>query len=337
MPARNNTAAATESTSDRELMVSRVFDAPRELVWRAWTEPQHIVKWWGPRGFTTTIEVMDVRPGGEWRHVMHGPDGTDYPNHTTFKEVLKPGRIVLTNTGGRTKQDVQFESTWTFEDLAGKTRVTIRMVFATAQECERVAGEYGAVEGGHQTLARLGEFLPTLAAERGSGTSGSQGSRQHVAPTKQELVLTREFDAPRALVWKAWIEAKHVAQWWGPRGYRNPVCEVDARVGGAIVIHMQAPDGTVFPVKGEFREIVAPERLVFVESLERKGTDKNDEPELLFELLNTVTFTEHGGKTRVEVRSQVVVTTVLGAPYAEGMETGWAERLERLAAFVTQE
>lgn len=335
MPARNNVASKTAPSSDRELVVSRVFDAPRELVWRAWTEPRHLAKWWGPRGFTTTIEVMDVRPGGEWRHVMHGPDGTDYPNRTLFKEVLKPEKIVLTNTGGRTEQDVQFESTWTFEDLGGKTRVTIRMVFATAQECERVAREYGAVEGGHQTLARLGEFLPILAAEQNSASDSSKASRQFMAPAKQELVLTREFDAPRALVWKAWTESKHVAQWWGPHGFQNPVCEVDARVGGAIVVHTHDPDGTVFPVKGEFREVVAPERLVFVELVERKSAD-NDAPEFLFELLNTITFTEHAGKTRVELRSQVLRTTMLGAPYAEGMETGWVESLERLAAVVTQ-
>ena len=327
MPARINTASAL--TVDRELVISRVFEAPRELVWRAWTEPQHIVKWWGPRGFATTIEAMDVRPGGERRHVMHGPDGAAYPNHTMFKEVLKPERVVFTNTGGKTKQDVQFESTWTFEDLGGKTRVTIRMVFATAQECERVAREYGAVEGGHQTLARLSEFLQAFEAELESPSGGRQ-KKEQMALTEQELVLTREFNAPRALVWKAWTEAKHLAQWWGPRGYKNPVCEVDARVGGAILIHMQAPDGTVFPLEGEFKEVAAPERLVFTERLIGKNA-ASDQSDLLFELLNIITLTEHGRKTRVEVRSQVVRASVL----TDGMAAGWEECLERLEAFVT--
>ena len=75
-------------TSEREILLSRVFDAPRNLVWEAWTDPRQVAQWWGPNGFTTTIEVMDVRPGGHWRHVMHGPDGTDYPNDIVFLEVV---------------------------------------------------------------------------------------------------------------------------------------------------------------------------------------------------------------------------------------------------------
>ena len=164
MPANNSAASATATTSDREIVVSRVFDAPRVMVWDAWTNPKHIVNWWGPRGFTTTIEVMDVRPGGEWRHIMHGPDGSDYPNRTIFREVVKPERIVFSNAGGKKGGNgVHFESTWTFEDVGEQTRVTIRMVFESAKDVEFVVKEHGAIEGGHQTLARLGEFLLSLA------------------------------------------------------------------------------------------------------------------------------------------------------------------------------
>jgi uncharacterized protein YndB with AHSA1/START domain len=88
-------------TSDRAIVISREFDAPRELVWEAWTNPKHVANWWGPRGFSTTIEVMDVRPGGVWKHVMHGPDGANYPNKSVFKEVVKPERIVYSHGGKR--------------------------------------------------------------------------------------------------------------------------------------------------------------------------------------------------------------------------------------------
>ena len=99
MSERKNSPAAADATgtADREIVVSRVFDAPRELVWEAWTNPKHVANWWGPTGFSTTIEKMDVRPGGEWKHVMHGPDGTDYPNHSVFIEVVKPERIVYSH------------------------------------------------------------------------------------------------------------------------------------------------------------------------------------------------------------------------------------------------
>jgi uncharacterized protein YndB with AHSA1/START domain len=149
------------STSDREIVITRDFDAPRELVWQAMTDPQRVIHWWGPRGFTTTIEQMDVRPGGVWKQVMHGPDGTDYPNKHIFKEVVKPERLVYSHGGGKKgSPSVQCEATWTFDALdAGKTRVMIHMVFASAADRDTVVKEYGAIEGGRQTLGRLAEFL----------------------------------------------------------------------------------------------------------------------------------------------------------------------------------
>src|SRR4051794_29606224 len=104
-------------SSDREIVISRVFDAPRELVWQAMTDPQHVVNWWGPHGFTTTIERMEVRPDGVWQHTMHGPDGKNYPNKSIFKEVLKPERIVYSHGGGHENgPGANFVATWTFDE-----------------------------------------------------------------------------------------------------------------------------------------------------------------------------------------------------------------------------
>ena len=89
------------TTADREIVITRVFDAPRELTWQAMTDPNHVVQWWGPNGFTTTIQEMDFRRGGRWTLVMHGPDGTDYPNHSTFQEIIYPERIVYTHGGAK--------------------------------------------------------------------------------------------------------------------------------------------------------------------------------------------------------------------------------------------
>jgi uncharacterized protein YndB with AHSA1/START domain len=156
----NTIAASAENLADREIVITRVFDAPRELIWNAWTDPKQIVQWWGPRGFTTTIDEMDVRPGGVWRHTMHGPDGTDYPNKNVFIEVVKPERIVYSLTGGKQgDRSTQAEVTWTFEAKGQKTKLTLRMLFPSAKSREHVIKTYGAIEGGNQTLDRLGEHL----------------------------------------------------------------------------------------------------------------------------------------------------------------------------------
>jgi uncharacterized protein YndB with AHSA1/START domain len=149
---------------DREIVITRTVNAPRELVWSAMTDPQHVKHWWGPRGFSTTIQEMDFRVGGIWKLVMHGPDGANYPNQHVFKEIVKPERIVLSHSGRREGgPGVTSEMTWTFDVLAaGKTKVTIRMVFSSPEERDRVAKEFGAVEGGRQTLERLSEYLPQM-------------------------------------------------------------------------------------------------------------------------------------------------------------------------------
>jgi uncharacterized protein YndB with AHSA1/START domain len=153
-----------KDSADREIVITRVVGAPRELVWQAMTDPKHVIHWWGPRGFSTTIEEMDVRPGGVWNHVMRGPDGVEYPNRSVFTEVTKPERLVFAHGGGREgAPGVDFVATWTFEIIdAAQTKVTIRMIFPTAAARDTVVKEYGAIEGGKQTLERLAEHLPKM-------------------------------------------------------------------------------------------------------------------------------------------------------------------------------
>src|SRR5262245_13248260 len=124
------TAQANNATTvDREIVLSRLFNAPRELVWSVWTDPNHVSKWWGPRGFTTTTESMDVRPGGMWLYTMHGPDGTKYPNKIFYREIVEPERIVYDHGGGEGDlADAEFVATTTFEAQGGKTKVTMRSV-----------------------------------------------------------------------------------------------------------------------------------------------------------------------------------------------------------------
>lgn len=147
----------------------------------------------------------------------------------------------------------------------------------------------------------------------------------------QELVLTRVFDASRELVFKVWTDPKHVARWWGPHRFTNPLCELDLRPGGAILIHMRGPDGTIYPMTGVYQEIVRPERLVFTSA----ALDSDGNP--MFEILTTVTLAEEGGKTKQILRARVIKKTAQAAPYLAGMEAGWTQSLERLAAYVSTE
>ena len=151
------------NASGSEMIIERVIDAPRELIFRAFTEPEHVKHWWGPNGFTNTIHEMDVRPGGIWRFIMHGPDGTDYPNKIVYVEVTPPERLVYEHSGDRPDGPVSFRSTITREATGGKTKVTLRADLGSVEEFQR-AKEFGAVEGGQQTLARLDAYVKAMAA-----------------------------------------------------------------------------------------------------------------------------------------------------------------------------
>ena len=146
----------------RSIIGTREFDAPRDLVFAAFTDPKHLSQWWGPDGFTTTTHAFDFRPGGVWRFVMHGPDGRDYQNRITFDEIVAPERLAYRHGGGDDVEPVQFSQTLTFENIGnGKTRLTWHGTFPSAAERDRVIKEYGADKGLVQTMARLADYVAT--------------------------------------------------------------------------------------------------------------------------------------------------------------------------------
>jgi uncharacterized protein YndB with AHSA1/START domain len=152
-------------TDPRSIIGTRVFEAPRELVFAAFTDPKHLAAWWGPDGFSLTTHSFDFRPGGIWRFVMHGPDGRDYQNRVTYDEIVPPQRLVYTHGGGEDVEPVRFTQTLTFEDLGnGRTRLTWHGRFPTAEERARVIREYGADKGLVQTMARLAEHVVAMAS-----------------------------------------------------------------------------------------------------------------------------------------------------------------------------
>jgi uncharacterized protein YndB with AHSA1/START domain len=143
------------------------------------------------------------------------------------------------------------------------------------------------------------------------------------------LTITRVFDAPRSLVFKAWTDPKMLARWWGPHQFTNPVCDVDVRPGGAIRIDMRGPEGTVYPMTGTYHEVVEPDRLVF------STTPLGEDGQPMFEVLNTIAFEEVDGKTKLTMQARVIKTTAEAAQYLDGMEAGWTQSLERLEEILT--
>jgi len=151
--------SSASRTTHREIWLTRVFHAPRELVFNAWIDPKHIAQWFGPTGFTTTIHEMDVRPGGVWRFIMHGPDGVDYPNRIVYVEIVRPERLVYDHFSDDVDEPGHFHVTMTFAEQDGKTLLSMQMLFESTEERDRVVKEYGAIEGGEQTLDRLAAYL----------------------------------------------------------------------------------------------------------------------------------------------------------------------------------
>lgn len=327
-------AAPTEC----DFYMTRLFNAPRELVYRAWTEPKHLKNWWAPQGFTTPVYVTDLRHGGAFRYVMRGPDGTDYPMNGRYLDVVPNEWIVVTEDfsshpdewhdmvnpnrdRAAGKPAVESTTIYRFEESGAKTMVTIHTRFATAEMREAMA-KMGMDEGWGQCLDKLADELAVCQRDTNADTSE--------LPNERDIELTRLFNAPRALVWKTWTEAKHVQQWWGPQMFDNPVCEWDARPGGKILIHMRGPDGVEYPMTGEFIEVTAPETLVF------SSVARDHEGNALLESRTTVTLTEHNDKTKLVARATARGLVPFAPQMLAGMEMGWNQQLDKLETLLAQ-
>jgi uncharacterized protein YndB with AHSA1/START domain len=146
-----------------------------------------------------------------------------------------------------------------------------------------------------------------------------------------KVTIERTFDAPRDLVFRMWLEPEHLAQWWGPDHFTNPVCEVDARAGGKLYIVMRAPDGTDYPMSGTFKEIRPPEKLVFIaQALDAKG-----KPAL--EAYTSVTFAEAGSKTKMTLFAHGIGKAPAALQMLGGMEAGWTQSIGRLTALIAKQ
>ncbi|WP_375505695.1 SRPBCC domain-containing protein [uncultured Nostoc sp.] len=161
----SNKNDSNDAQSQREIVITRVLKAPRSLVFQAWTDPKHIAQWWGPKGFTTRVIEMDLRPGGKSRYVMIGPDGTEYPSKGVFREIVPLYKIVTTDEFDEGFEKVvnidlpkQMVITVIFEDLDGNTKLTLQIMHESIED-RRKHEQMGVIEGWNSTFDCLDEFL----------------------------------------------------------------------------------------------------------------------------------------------------------------------------------
>ncbi|HEY5920170.1 MAG TPA: SRPBCC domain-containing protein [Kofleriaceae bacterium] len=291
--------------SDTEILMTRDFDAPRALVWEMFTKPEHIKQWWGCGHIGDVSVEMDVHVGGTYRFVGKTPDGRLVPFKGEYREIDPPNRIVFTEIYDvDMARDHPSVVTTTFTEANGKTTMHLLARYDSKETRDIVISsgmEHGAAAG-YDAIERMLEPLT-------------------------QVTLTREFAAPRKLVWAAWTEPSQFAKWFGPRGFSIPRIELDVRAGGALRYDMRAPNGMTMTNLGAFIEVIEPERLVYTERSEQNG-------EVAFEILNTVTFAEQSGKTLVTLELRVVRANKF-APITYAGE-GWTQALDKLGELLAR-
>jgi uncharacterized protein YndB with AHSA1/START domain len=247
------------TTADRSFTIVRTFDAPRALVYRAWTDPEQLGRWFPPEGFGAAHCAVEPRVGGAFRVDMRAPDGPPFegavfPGPGVIRELVPNERLVFTMQPELGEQRLPMvRTTVTFEDVAGGTRVTVQEELATSGEFERMVRQ-GMVEGMVQSLGKLAGVLSGDPTDRGVRVDGGT------------LTLVRVFAEPRSRVWAAYTDPAEVTGWLHADGWETPFAEIELRTGGAFRIGMRPADGSGegFVLDGAYREVVPEERLVQV-------------------------------------------------------------------------
>ncbi len=302
-----------------EIYISRIYDAPVKMVWEAWTDPKQVGKWWGPRGFTITTHNMDVKTGGTWSYIMHGPDGVDYNNKTKYLEVEKYSRMVYDH-GGNDDRPPLFRVTVDFTEVAGKTKMEMSMALATA-EIANETKKFIKKANGDSTWDRLGEYLSET----------------------DKFLINRSFDAPIDVMFKMWTDRKHVSKWVPPVGFTMEYIHADIKPGGSSFYCMSSAEGMKMYGKANYKEITKPNRLVYTQAFcdeNQKITRHPMAPTWPETMLTTVTLTEEGPeRTRVTVNWEVYgeATAAERDTFNKakgGMTQGWTGSFDKLEEYL---
>jgi uncharacterized protein YndB with AHSA1/START domain len=227
------------------ISLTRVYDAPLAAVWEAWTVPEEIAQWWGPRGFTITTHSRDLRTGGHWHYTMHGPDGTDYENTTAYLEVV-PGKRMVYDHGGHRDRPPMFRMTVLFTELGSRTQLDLSMALATPEAAEE-ARRFIRKAGGEATWDRLAEHL----GKRSTG--------------REQFFIARAFDASIERVFDMWTTPAHLAQWLPPTGASMRFLRAEPHVGGSSFYVMNLADGTALYGLLKYLKLDRPGHIVYTQ------------------------------------------------------------------------
>ncbi|HVY94936.1 MAG TPA: SRPBCC domain-containing protein [Bryobacteraceae bacterium] len=319
MPEATKNRLTVTLPSDTEILMTREFDAPREMVFAAMTKPEHVSNWWGPRASKFDVCEIDFREGGSWRYTLDML-GQKVTFTGTFHKITPPEGLECTEVYNEPMfGNPQWKTILKLEDIGGgRTRMTSH-VFHRSKDARDGHYNSGMEKGAAETFDRLEDLLA--------------GRPAHAEPTgnpmEGEVEIVRVFDAPRDLVYEAWTKPEHMTQWWGPGPFTSHSCKLDVRPGGEWQITMRSPAGMDFRSSGVYSEVVPSERLVFTnDAYGQDGT-------LLLKGVTSVTFADEGRKTKLTVNAKVTGMVPYAPQMIKGMEPGWNMTLDKLAGFVT--
>ena len=313
----------TAKNSSNEIQITRIYDAPVKLVWEAWTDPEQVAQWWGPRGFTITTHSKDLRPGGHWDYTMHGPDGEDYPNKTKYFEVEPYARLVYDH-GANDDQPPLFRVAVQFAELNGKTKMEMTMTLATPEAAAETR-KFIKKAGGNATWDRLAEYV------------GKQSA------AKELFVISRSFEAPLATVFKLWTDPEHFSKWLPPTGFTMSFIREDVRVGGRCFYSMTDGHKTAMYGSVKYLEITPPSRIVYTQQFcdEKENISRHPlSPVWPETMLTTVILAEEGPhQTRATVTWEPYGPTTpeeiaVFIDARRGMTLGWTGSFDKLDEYL---